>query len=201
MKPTNSDRKKDDREGEAPAEPPQTQARESKIATHAMHEVLRESQASPEYPIRKRPAYGVLVPNDGPVIVYLTVCTKDRGKWLTQPIVHATLCRIWQRAQAWRVGRYVIMPDHLHLFAAWIDGAIALDGWVTYWKSQFSNAMPQYSGCWQSGHWDTRIRGVKSYESKCEYVRDNPVRHGLVATYQEWPYQGVMYLLDWSGRR
>jgi len=194
-----SDHEDRTREGEAPAEPLQTQTRKTGITQSSMNGALSPVQAAREYPVRKRPAHGIMVPKDDPVLVYLTVCTKDREKWLAQPPVHEALCKVWQRAQAWRVGRYVIMPDHLHLFAAWIDGSIELDGWVQYWKSQFSKCMPQYSGRWQSGHWDTRIRGVKSYESKWEYVRDNPVRHGLVATYQEWPYQGEMYLLDWNG--
>jgi putative transposase len=186
-------------EGEAPAEPPQTQRRGTHIAPNRMKGALSAATPSTALPVRKRPAHGVLVSKDGPVIVYLTVCTKGREKWLAEPAVHVTLCRVWQRAEAWRVGRYVIMPDHLHLFAAWIDGTIELDKWVQFWKSQFSKAMPRYSGCWQTGHWDTRIRGVKSYESKWEYVRSNPVRHGLVARPEDWPYQGEMYLLDWNG--
>lgn len=165
-------------EGEAPAEPPHSPVT--------------------EYPIRRQPAHGVLVRPKDPTIVFLTVCTKNREKWLAQPEVHRTLCQVWQKAQAWRVGRYVIMPDHIHLFAAWIDGSIELENWTQFWKSQFTKSHPEHSGRWQAGHWDTRIRGVKSYESKWEYVRHNPVRHGLVANADEWPFQGEMYLLDWN---
>ena len=186
------------REGEAPAEPPQSQPRETRLAPSTMHGALSQVPPQPEFPIRKRPVHGVFVPKDAPVLVFLTVCTKKREKWLAQPIVHAALCKVWQQAQAWRVGRYVIMPDHIHLFAAWIDGSIELEDWVQFWKSQFSRTLPEYSGRWQSGHWDTRLRGVRNYESKWEYVRCNPVRHGLVARPEDWPYQGEMYLLDWN---
>jgi REP element-mobilizing transposase RayT len=167
------------REGEAPAEPPQPHMR--------------------QYPIRRHPASGVLASPYDPTIVYLTVCTKDRIPWLATPEVHSLLISTLQKAQAWRVGRYVIMPDHLHLFTAWIDGSIELDNWVRYWKSQFSKRNKGKGGEWQTGHWDTRLRGVKAYESKWEYVRNNPVRHKLVTRAEDWPYQGELFLLDWNG--
>ena len=65
------------------------------------------------------PAHGVQVDPTGPTIVFLTVCTKDRKPWLAlrgePPLL---LVRSGAVAQAWRVGRYVLMPDHIHLFAA-----------------------------------------------------------------------------------
>lgn len=179
MNSSDSNSRKREREGEAPAEP--------------LH-----SQVS-EYPIRRHPARGVLPTPHDPTIVFLTVCTKNRTPWLATSMVHAHLIGVWQKAQAWRVGRYVIMPDHLHLFTAWIDGSVELDHWVRYWKSQFTKSFKGERGEWQSGHWDTRLRGVNAYESKWEYVRENPVRHGLVATCTDWPYQGELNLLDWNG--
>ena len=38
---------------------------------------------------------------------------------------------------------------------------------------------------WQSDHWDTRLRSGESYDAKWEYVRNNPVRAGLVKTAEE----------------
>ena len=29
------------------------------------------------------------------------------------------------------------------------------------------------------------------------YVRQNPVRHGLVNDPEDWPFQGELHLLDW----
>ncbi len=37
---------------------------------------------------------------------------------------------------------------------------------------------------------------TKATPQKWEYVRDNPVRHGLVASAEEWPYQGEIVLID-----
>ena len=40
------------------------------------------------------------------------------------------------------------------------------------------------------------LRGDESYAEKWNYVRDNPVRAGLVRTADEWPYQGEIVVID-----
>ena len=43
---------------------------------------------------------------------------------------------------------------------------------------------------WQKGFFDHVIRSEESYEQKWVYVRDNPVRAGLVRSAEDWPYAG-----------
>jgi putative transposase len=100
-------------------------------------------------------------------------------------------------AHAWLVQRYILMPDHLHLFAAPGRLDIPLDNWVKYWKSQFMNRHYGADQAWQSNHWDTRLRSGESYDEKWTYVRENPVRAGLVTKSDDWPYQGELNVLDW----
>jgi len=146
---------------------------------------------------RKRPARGVFIDVNHPIVVFLTVCTKDRVPWLAEEEVHARLCSVWCESRAWLVGRYVLMPDHLHLFAAPGDEPVGLERWVKYWKSQLSMNRASPTNSWQAGHWDTRLRTGESYESKWEYVRNNPVRAGLVANVEAWPFQGELNVLTW----
>jgi putative transposase len=152
--------------------------------------------AEDPYPIRKHPAHGVVFTTN--TIVYLTVCTKDRRPWLASEEVHDLLRRVWKQATAWYIGRYVVMPDHLHLFAAPGMPELPLENWVTYWKSQFSKAHKNREHRWQSGHWDTRLRRWESYDQKWQYVVNNPIRHGLVAKSEDWPYQGELFELRWD---
>ena len=125
---------------------------------------------------RKTPAHGVRIDPWHPTIVLVTVCTKDRRRWLASPENQMALHRVWEDAQAWLVGRYVLMPDHLHLFAAPGRMEIPLDNWVRYWKSRFTQARDCPTQEWQAGHWDTRLRSGESYEAKWWYVLNNPVR-------------------------
>ena len=153
-----------------------------------------------ELPKRRKPAAGVNVPADGQAVVLVTICTRNRGDWLACDKVHETLVEMWKQALAWRAGKYVIMPDHIHLFAAFTGSDITIDAWVKYWKSIFSkrHGVPEHE--WQSGSWHHRLRSGESYAEKWEYVRNNPVRHGLVKTPEEWPFQGEIFSISWEGR-
>src|SRR5579862_3099472 len=91
-----------------------------------------------ESPLRKRPTHGVLLIDSRSTIVFVTACTKNRGRWLANAGVHQALRRSWIEADAWLVGRYVIMPDHVHLFATPSQTSIELETWVQFWKSTFT---------------------------------------------------------------
>lgn len=50
---------------------------------------------------------------------------------------------------------------------------------------------------WQSDCWDTQMRCGEQYRKKWEYVRQNPVRAGLVQRAEDWPWQGELSVLKW----
>jgi putative transposase len=152
---------------------------------------------SDEFSDRRHPAHGVKFDPRCPTIVFVTVCTKGRRPVLASAECHAALREVWTAARAWLVGRYVIMPDHLHLFAAPGEIEIELDNWIRYWKSLFSRRSVIEGFQWQTDHWDRRLRSSESYESKWQYVLQNPVRHGLVVNGEAWPFQGEMNVLPW----
>jgi putative transposase len=125
-------------------------------------------------------------------IFYVTVCTKDRKRILACDRVHSILVDAWTQAIRYQVGRYVVMPDHVHLFCAptGIEDEI-VSKWVAYWKRLVSVRLKDFAPVWQRDCWDTQIRGQRAYEAKWEYVRMNPVRHGLARRPDDWPYQGT----------
>lgn len=147
---------------------------------------------------RRHPSHGVRLVDGQPTIIFGTVCTKKRTKWLAEDDVHTILREVWLQADAWLVGRYVIMPDHVHFSAGWSGREIAFDSWVVYWKSQFSKATRRPDCRWLTDHWDTRMRNVGMYEEKWRYVQNNHVRHGLVARAEDWPYRGELHALPWD---
>jgi REP element-mobilizing transposase RayT len=133
------------------------------------------------------------------VIIFLTVCTKTRQKILASPSMNFSVVQAWNAPGHWAVGRYVIMPDHIHLFCApGIWPAVPLAGWVRHWKTRVCNATYAKAGTfWQRDFWDTQLRRGESYSRKWEYARNNPVRAGLVRQPEDWPYQGELNVLRW----
>ena len=49
---------------------------------------------------------------------------------------------------------------------------------------------------WQPGFFDHIPRNTESYFEKWNYVRYNPVRAGLVAEPDLWPFQGELVRID-----
>jgi hypothetical protein len=52
------------------------------------------------------------------------------------------------------------------------------------------------SSFWQPGFNDHVLRNDESYAQKWEYVFQNPVRGGLVARAEDWPYAGEIIRID-----
>jgi REP element-mobilizing transposase RayT len=71
-----------------------------------------------------------------PAIFFVTACTRNRKAILASEQVAEILIEEWQNAQrhGWHVGRYVIMPDHVHLFCAPDPNAASLSDFVGAWK-------------------------------------------------------------------
>jgi putative transposase len=160
----------------------------------------RRSTSLREGEDRKHPIHFPAVEaHNRPVIVYVTICTTKRRAILASPSVHKAILNAWVQASTWLVGRYVVLPDHVHLFCApnGID-APSLERWMRFWKSRATTALGKRKGeVWQRDHWDRQLRRGESYDEKWEYVRNNPVRHGFVKNVDDWPYQGVLNELRW----
>ncbi len=144
---------------------------------------------------RRTPAKGVHISTAGPNWVFLTVCTRDRARWLAEFSVQRALHDIWLRtATAWLVCDFLLMPNHLHLFCAPGDLQVTIERWMAFWKDRLAKTHPGV-GRFQRGGFHHRLRNEESYSQKWQYVRENPVRAGLVTKPEEWPYQGRVHEL------
>jgi len=98
------------------------------------------------------------------------------------------------------VGRYVIMPDHIHLFVKLPPEGVTLVRWVQTMKAVLGKELlrqEQLKPHWQEGFFDHLLRSGESYSAKWEYVRQNPARKGLVTNPDDWPYQGEIVMIPW----
>jgi putative transposase len=178
----------------------------------------------PRLPQRQHPAHQTPIERfNEPVIVEVTVCTEGRLPLLANTVAHQLLREAWSSADFWKVGPYVLMPDHVHLFCTPARMPMtSLKQWIEYWKSRSATrwaqavaasknggpasrlrqayggqAVPAASRLWQRDFWDTQMRNRKLYEEKLFYVRMNPVRQRLVPQPEDWPHQGEIHPLVW----
>ena len=91
------------------------------------------------------------------------------------------------------------MPDHVHFFCRAELATKPLTTFMQKWKQWSSKRMVrelQVMGrVWQEEFFDHVFRSSESYSHKWDYVKENPVRAGLVEKSDDWPWQGEIEAL------
>ena len=133
-------------------------------------------------------------------VYFLTACTDSRRPLLANEGVHEVFVRYTREAGNHGVlaGRYVPMPDHVHLFAAFRPASPVLSEWMKGLKAVVARHLKGRkvsAPYWQERFFDHVIRSAESCGEKWLYARDNPVRAGLVTQWSDWPYQGEIFPL------
>jgi REP element-mobilizing transposase RayT len=132
-----------------------------------------------------------------PPLYFVTFNTWQRRKLLASHEVQFRLIEFARKGErrGILIGRYVIMPDHIHLF---VHGTcdFALSQWMRLLKRNLSRAISATPPHWQKGFFDHLIRHSESYAEKWHYVWQNPVRAGFVSSADDWPYQGELAQAD-----
>ena len=149
-------------------------------------------------------ASGVRLPHLAPFskqpLLFITTCTAGRRPLLATIPAHEILKILWMKSAAvdgWFVGHYVLMPDHVHLFAMPRLEAKPLAGWMKAWKSVSARRIAAASKVtppiWQNDYFDHFIRSASAYAEKWKYVQQNPVRKELRLRPEDWPYFGTLH--------
>ena len=144
---------------------------------------------------------------DNPVY-FVTFCTEGRKAFLAQQPIYDAFVQFCHEALKREifVGRYILIPDHVHLFVKLPPPSKNLSDWIKSLKNFMSkalrscNAVPPH---WQKGFFDHVSRSMESYSEKWLYMVENSVRAGLVTDWIQWPFQGEIHplRLDESLRR
>jgi putative transposase len=86
---------------------------------------------------------------------------------------------------------FVIMPDHLHLLLTVFD-EMTIERAMQLIKGRFSHRLSHelgYQGeVWQRGFTEAQVMNRESLEKHREYIAQNPVKAGMVASADEFPF-------------
>src|SRR5438876_9129306 len=141
-------------------------------------------------PIRKR------LPHEAPLWVdpnktdyFITICCLERGKnqLAHNGVAHELIATIKHRNATgfWFVHVAMIMPDHVHLLVAFPVSEKRMQTIVSKWKEWTAKSL---NIDWQRDFFEHRLRKEESRREKADYILANPVRAGLVARTEDWPY-------------
>ncbi|MBI4023932.1 MAG: transposase [Verrucomicrobia bacterium] len=131
---------------------------------------------------------------------FITLCTKQKQHLFDTPAIRDTLVDALHGAvlaECAEMAVYVIMPDHVH----WISdcGKSDITRQVRRFKgiaSQMLRNRHDLRNVWQRSFFDHVVRSDESLQEKCEYVRQNPARRGLVSQAEDYRWFGSIHLED-----
>ncbi|MCF7759494.1 MAG: transposase [Cephaloticoccus sp.] len=122
-------------------------------------------------------------------LYFLTICGKPRGKnqfchsVISAKIIETVTHR--HASEVWFMRLFLLMPDHVHALVSFPQEANLLTS-VRQWK----NYVARMQGIkWQRDFFEHRLRNAESWEEKAHYIRQNPVRAGLIANAEAWAYR------------
>ncbi len=93
---------------------------------------------------------------------------------------------------------YCVMPDHMHLLLAPHNKNLvtAMRSIKSVAASRVCHARRTRGSIWQPRYFDNIIRRAKDFSEKMEYIHNNPVVAGLVATASEWRWSSFAAMTE-----
>jgi REP element-mobilizing transposase RayT len=128
---------------------------------------------------------------------FLTFCTYRR--WVLPDCARAIVldCCLHEHQVKIDLNVVVVMPDHVHMiFTPLIDAQLAevisLASITKAIKGASAHLINQRLGrsgtVWQEESFDRVLRSAEKLDEKIDYILNNPVRAGLVATAEDYPW-------------
>ena len=100
----------------------------------------------------------------------------------------------YHRRGEYLLHEYVLMPDHLHVMIT-PSATNSLEKAMQFIKGGSSFRLNQQRGqkinLWNAGFHDWTIRDTADWNSKADYIHQNPVKAGLVERAEDWPYSSA----------
>ena len=122
----------------------------------------------------------------------------DGPTWLGDPRVAALVCEAihYRDDRMYVLGAYCVMPNHIHLVATPLeraDGAYHalsknMHGLKGYTAREANLILGREGAFWQHENYDHYARDGRETERIIAYVLNNPVKAGLAASWEEWPW-------------
>ena len=103
----------------------------------------------------------------------------------------------------YRLLSWCIMPNHVHVVIEVLGGftlSTILQGWKSYTAHVICKVLGRKGRIWMPEYFDRYIRSDQHLKSAIDYVENNPVKAGLVATPSEWRFgtAGVHARHNWT---
>jgi len=126
--------------------------------------------------------------------IHVTICTDNKEKIFNSEanakIVINELLKTG-RELGFQILCYCLMPDHLHIVLSPGDSTLSLSKFLNIFKGRTTAVFRGKEGLkklWQRSAFDHVIRADEDLRAIVEYIRNNPVRKGIIEKVGEYSY-------------
>ena len=132
------------------------------------------------------PRIPVRLPSGQDVTYFVTICVQNRKKVLDNNQAFELIKSFCASSKKWRTISAIVMPDHLH---ALIQPVKDRDERPNSFSAGLKRVAKGRGWRWQTGVFDRLLRSNEFIDGKWHYMRENPVRAGLVRYWKDWPFR------------
>ena len=95
--------------------------------------------------------------------------------------------------QWYRLIAFTIMPNHVYVLFHVTTEPMAkiVQSWKRFSANRANELLGRAGSFWQEDYWDTYMRDPEHEEMTVRYIRNNPVKAGLVGDWKAWPWTYV----------
>jgi REP element-mobilizing transposase RayT len=136
--------------------------------------------------------------------IFVTFCKNNREPFPADARDEILRCCLKGNGSRFHLHAAVIMPEHVHLLLTpmqdedgWVYGLPAILKSIKGASARAVNKLTNISGpVWQEESFDHVLRSQESLEDTLEYIRQNPVRRGLVRKPEDYRWLWVEQYLS-----
>jgi putative transposase len=145
--------------------------------------------------------------NTGYSCYFITASTFQKRSILQSDRMARLLVEVlfhYRRQDQYLLHEFVVMPDHFHLLVSPLE---SLERSMQVIKGGGFLSGQEELGfgfeIWQPSFYDRRVRDVEEYFGFREYIRENPVKKGMVRSAEEYRYSSAWpgFVMDQAPQR
>jgi putative transposase len=99
----------------------------------------------------------------------------------------------------WYIYGYVVMPEHVHLLVSEPERGTLAEAITSLKQGVARRLVAGAEHFWQKRYYDHNVRSAESFTNKLRYIHRNPVKRGLCADPEQWPWSSFRHY--WTGER
>ncbi len=116
---------------------------------------------------------------------------------LNKAIAAQVVIDAWRHfdGQRYRLHAWVVMPNHVHVLVELLHGHRLPDivrSWKTFTARMINRHLGRSGALWMPDYWDRFVRDEDHYRRVVNYIRQNPVKAGLVDRAEQWRWSSTI---------